>query len=90
MGLIIRDTFVLYITIAMSKTNKIIPGGGLPAKLSQPALRALYGAGYTTLEQLTKVSGKELMQLHGFGPTGLVLIKQALQEKGLSLAKEKK
>lgn len=31
-----------------------------PAGMSQPALRALSGAGYTHLDQLTKVSEAEL------------------------------
>jgi DNA-directed RNA polymerase alpha subunit len=70
--------------------KKITPENGLPAKLSQPALRALHGAGYTTLAQLSKVSETSLNQLHGIGPNALVLIKAALADKGLSFAKEKK
>lgn len=66
----------------MSKVQKIVPSGGLP-KLSQPALQALHLAGYTTLKQLSGISEKTLMQLHGFGPNGLKQIKQALQEQGL-------
>ena len=36
-------------------------------KTSAPAQRALESAGITTLEQLTKVTEEELLQLHGMG-----------------------
>ncbi len=60
----------------------------LPEGLSQPALRALAGAGIFQLDQLTRVTGQELMQLHGLGPKGLEILRRALHEKGLSLAGE--
>jgi hypothetical protein len=62
------------------------PESGLPPGLSQPALRALDGAGITRLEQLTRFSEDDLMKLHGFGPKGLDLLRRALAEKGLSFA----
>jgi hypothetical protein len=40
-------------------------------RISQSALRALHGAGFTRLEQLTKVSELELSKLHGMGPKAL-------------------
>jgi hypothetical protein len=52
--------------------------------LSQPALRALEGAGYTKLEQLTKATEAEIANLHGMGPKGIRLLKEALEAKGLS------
>ena len=58
-------------------------------KLGQPALRALAGAGYTRLDQLTKVTEAELMKLHGFGPNALEKLRLALAEKGLSFAASK-
>ncbi len=58
----------------------------LPAKLAQPARRALAGAGYTRLEQLTQVTENEIMQLHGMGPKALGQLRHALAEKGLSFA----
>lgn len=60
-----------------------------PNGLSQPALRALSGAGYQHLEQLTKVSESELKQLHGMGPKAIRILSSALEAKGLSFAKEK-
>ncbi|WP_150268494.1 helix-hairpin-helix domain-containing protein [Paenibacillus tepidiphilus] len=61
--------------------------GGFPAGLSQPALRALAHAGYRTLEQLSAVSGSELLKLHGMGPKGVRLLREALEAKGLSFRK---
>ena len=57
-------------------------------KTSQPALRALIGAGYTKLEQLTAVKESDLKKLHGMGPKALGILRQALAEKGLSFADE--
>jgi DNA-directed RNA polymerase alpha subunit len=61
----------------------------LPKGLSAPAMRALTGAGYVRLEQLTRVSEAELKKLHGLGPHGINLLRNALNEKGLSFAEEK-
>jgi len=36
-------------------------------KLAAPARRALQGAGYTRLEDLTKVTESDVMRLHGMG-----------------------
>ena len=58
----------------------------LPAGLSAPALRALNGAGYVRLKQLTRVSEAELKKLHGMGPRGIDLLRGALEKKGLSFA----
>jgi len=58
----------------------------LPVGLSAPALRALNGAGYVRLEQLTRVSEAELKKLHGLGPRGIDLLRSALDAKGLSFA----
>ena len=57
-----------------------------PPGLSAPALRALAGAGYTRLEQLSRVSEAEIKRLHGMGPKGIKLLRQALEAKGLSFA----
>jgi len=54
-------------------------------KIGAPATRALNGAGYTRLEQLTQVTEAELMALHGFGPRALRILKEALAERGWSL-----
>ncbi len=53
-------------------------------KLSQPAHRALAGAGIQNLKQLTKFSEAEIKRLHGIGPNALVQLRQALADQGLS------
>ncbi len=60
-----------------------------PARLSAPARRALNGAGYVRLEQLTRVSESDLKKLHGMGPQAINLLRTALEEKDLSFAEEK-
>ena len=56
-------------------------------KIGAPATRALEAAGYSRLEQLTKVTEAELGQLHGMGPKALGILREALREKKLSFAK---
>jgi hypothetical protein len=71
--------------------KKTLPSeNDLPAGLSQPALRALAGAGYFQLDQLSRVTEQDLKQLHGIGPRAMELLRRALQEKGLSFAGERK
>ncbi|MCB9461409.1 MAG: DNA-binding protein [Anaerolineaceae bacterium] len=55
-------------------------------KIGRPATNALLNAGYTHLEQLTKVSEKELSKLHGMGPKALGILKTALASKGMHFA----
>ena len=57
-------------------------------KIGAPAFRALARLGITQFSQLTKYSENELLELHGFGPKTLRLLKERLSEKGLSLAKK--
>jgi hypothetical protein len=58
----------------------------LPDGLSQPALRALHGAGVTDLEQLTAFKEADILNLHGMGPKGIRLLKAALDARSLSFA----
>jgi hypothetical protein len=55
-------------------------------KLAQPALRALAGAGYDHLEQLTSVPEAALLRLHGMGPNAVGTLRTSLKEIGLSFA----
>lgn len=57
-----------------------------PRGLSQPARRALDGAGYTRLSQLTGATAKELLALHGMGPKGIRILREALAAAGMSFA----
>jgi hypothetical protein len=61
---------------------------GFPAGLSQPALRALLDAGYTSLEAVAAVPPKDLLKLHGLGPKAIRLLRPALAARGLVFAGE--
>ena len=62
------------------------PERNLPPGLSQPALRALSGAGVSRLEHLTIFTENEIRQLHGIGPNALDKLRRALAANGLSYA----
>lgn len=57
-------------------------------KLSQPAQRALAGAGIRRVEELTGYGESEIRQLHGIGPNALKMLHEALAARGLSFKKE--
>ena len=57
-------------------------------KIGAPAQRALTGAGYHHLAQLTEVSAAELLQLHGMGPKAIRILREALAAQGLAFAGE--
>jgi hypothetical protein len=69
----------------MSKQDK--QGSDFP-KLAAPARRALEGAGYTRLEQLTEATEEEIGKLHGMGPNALATLRQALAERELRFAEQ--
>lgn len=54
-------------------------------KTSAPALRALENAGFKYLEDLTQVTEKELLALHGMGPKAIRILKESLKQKNLTL-----
>lgn len=68
----------------MNKTDH--SGDEWPAKIGQPARRALAGAGYSRLEQLTQVTEAELLRLHGMGPKALGQLRESLASQGLAFA----
>ncbi len=62
------------------------PETDFPTGIGKPAHRALVGAGYTRLEELTSVTEVELLKLHGMGPKALGILRSALAARGLSFA----
>ncbi len=60
------------------------PDNGFLSVLSAPARRALENNGITTLQQLSKYTEKEILQLHGMGPASLPKLRSSLKENGLS------
>lgn len=63
--------------------NEQKPETGFLALLSAPARRALLNEGIISLSILTKYSTKQLLGLHGLGPSTIPILRQALVEKGL-------
>lgn len=57
-------------------------------KISKPALRALDSINVKTLEDVAKFTEAELLALHGFGPKGIRILKEVMEEYGLKF-KEK-
>jgi len=59
-----------------------------PEKIGAPALRALQNAKIKNLRTLARWSENDVADLHGMGPKGIRLLKQALREQGLSFKKK--
>lgn len=60
------------------------PKEGFLALLSAPARRALENQGITTLRLLSQYTEKEILKLHGIGPSAMPKLRQALEEEGFS------
>ncbi len=58
-----------------------------PKGIAAPALRALFNAKIYNLEMLTKISERDLSQLHGMGPKAISILKNALEDKCMTFAK---
>lgn len=58
----------------------------LPQSLDAPTIRALTGAGYTTLTDLAGADRDEVLALHGIGPKGVVKLEALMAAEDLSLA----
>lgn len=54
-----------------------------PKSIGKPAQRALLAAGYQRLQDLSSATEQELLDLHGFGPKALGILRQTLAEQGL-------
>jgi predicted RecB family nuclease len=67
------------------KENK--PQEGFLSLLGTPARRALQNKGITTLRRLASHSEKEILQMHGIGPSSLPTLKTVLKQAGLSFKK---
>lgn len=77
-------------TVKKVKPSSTIDSVLSKLKIGQPATRALASIGITSLEQLTEMTEKELLDLHGFGPKALNLLKTALEKENLALKAESK
>ena len=59
------------------------PSNGFQSLLSAPARRALENNHLSTLEQLSTWSEKDILALHGIGPSSIPTLNAALKDKGL-------
>lgn len=71
----------------MKATRIQTPKTEFPTAIGKPAGRALEGAGYSSLKQLTGVAEAELGKLHGMGPKALGILRETLKGQGMSFAK---
>ncbi len=58
------------------------PASGMLSKRAAPARRALERKGITTLAKLSKYSEKDILALHGIGPSAMPLLRAALAKDG--------
>lgn len=64
------------------------PEDGFLSVIGAPARRALQGQGINSIQQLATWSKKELLKLHGFGPSAIPKLLVELEKHGLSFADE--
>lgn len=57
--------------------------------LAAPARRALESAGIKTLKQLANYSAKEILALHGIGPSAIPKLEAELKKAGLKFTSGK-
>ncbi len=62
------------------------PKHDFPRSIGLPATSALLVAGYTNLEQLTRIKAADILKLHGIGPRAIKILKEVLAENGWSFA----
>ncbi|MCP3027727.1 RNA polymerase alpha subunit C-terminal domain-containing protein [Halobacillus sp. A5] len=67
---------------ACDKENK--PKNSFLSNLSSPARNALIHKEIDTLKQLSTFTEKEILQIHGIGPSSLPTMRKLLEEEGLS------
>jgi hypothetical protein len=60
-----------------------------PRTIGGPATRALAQRGWTSYEQLRRVTRRELLALHGVGPKAVRILEAELAQRGLGFADER-
>lgn len=60
-----------------------VPRNHFLSLLGSPARRALENEGITTLKKLSKYSEKDILKLHGMGPSSIPKLRKALKDEGL-------
>jgi hypothetical protein len=67
----------------MTDKKFIQTGDAFPREIGAPAIRAFIAAGFTSIEQLSGVSERELLELHGVGAKAIRIVKATLTERAL-------
>jgi len=67
----------------MQNANEAAQCHPIPAKIGQPAYRALAAAGLMNLEMIAQVRESDLLELHGVGPKAIRILRSAMQEVGI-------
>jgi predicted flap endonuclease-1-like 5' DNA nuclease len=62
------------------------PPTEFPHGIGKVATRELALNGYTTYEQLTHVTAKQLLAVHGIGPKAIRILGEELATRGLTFA----
>ena len=75
--------------MAPKPTDATHPNAAAFPPIGGPALRALAKAGIRSLPVLAQWSEAELLELHGMGPKGVRLLRQALKTQGRHLRGER-
>lgn len=60
----------------------------LPPVPGAPARSALAAAGIETLDDLAKLSRKEVLALHGMGPKAFAVLDEAMDSAGMTFVSE--
>lgn len=58
----------------------------LTPKIGKVATRELAAHGFKTYDQLTKVTEKELLAIHGVGPKAIRILSEELESRGMNFA----
>ncbi|MGN6398168.1 MAG: RNA polymerase alpha subunit C-terminal domain-containing protein [Mucilaginibacter sp.] len=66
------------------------PESGFLSLLGAPARRALENQGITALQKLSEFTEKEILSLHGMGPSTMPKLREALATEGLSFKPKSK
>lgn len=69
----------------MAAQDAAVPTEFTP-RIGKTARRVLALDGYTRYEQLTTVTPKELLKIHGVGPKAIRILEEELNAQGLSFA----
>ena len=84
-----QESMQRFAALLMRAKQQAADESSLPKGLSNPARRALAGAGIENIEQLAQHTEAEIKELHGIGPSAMDLLRSALASKGLTFAGSK-